>query len=331
MTIPATLGPSTRIGQCGVYDVDRDAFYMAYGVTPKGTHLNDFWRLDLLTHTWRLVARKLLSPRAYPSAVLVGRLMYIFGGALDGDFYSDLHAVNVDTGEIIAVNHTGNSLCERTSPLMIARSGFLYIWGGYNGTAQRELVRLPIGGGEAQKFPEHHTGLSAPAYCCHNGTTYVFGGATGTGMSILDPEAGSLIPMPCIGTEPCEDLSRPSLVSADEFIFLIGGDAPAKHMHLFALDVKRRWWFAFHVRPDGETLTTADGHVSKSGLFMLPREHSASVFYSPKERELVSVMGSRLDDPPPVFKIAIGEALAVLHARSDLLEAFLATSKPDVL
>jgi hypothetical protein len=115
-------------------------------------------------------------------------------------------------------------------------------------------------------------------------------------------------------------------VAADEFVFLIGGEASSAHMHLFALDVRRLWWFAFHVRPDCDTLSTEDGTVSSVGLFMMPREYGAAVVYRKKTRELVSAMGSRMHEPPPIFRIGIGEALGVIHLRSDMLEAYAATS-----
>jgi hypothetical protein len=150
----------------------------------------------------------------------------------------------------------------------------------------------------------------------------VYGGITGTPMAIFDPETGGFKAMPCVGVEPGAELSHASLVSADEYIFLVGGDARTKYMHLYALDVKRKWWFAFHVRPDNETLSVSDGVVNRLGLFMLPREHSVSIVYSPRERQLVCAMGSRLIDPPPVFTIAIGEALGALHLRNDMLDLF---------
>jgi hypothetical protein len=46
-----------------------------------------------------------------------------------------------------------------------------------------------------------------------------------------------------------------------------------------------------------------------------------------ESRELVSVMGSRMKEPPPIFRIGIGEALGVIHLRSDMLEAYAQTSK----
>jgi len=94
-------------------------------------------------------------------------------------------------------------------------------------------------------------------------------------------------------------------------------------MHVLALDVRRKWWFAFYVRPDNVSLTVADGGVNKSGQFMLPREHSASIVYSPRERQFVSVMGSDAADPPRVFTIAVGEALGALHLTNDIPDLFL--------
>jgi hypothetical protein len=146
-------------------------------------------------------------------------------------------------------------------------------------------------------------------------------------MVVFNPENGHFAPFPCIGTEPPSDLSHASLVSVDDFIFLMGGESHLKFVHVFALDVDRQWWFALHVRPDGESLSAGDGFVNRQGLFMLPSEHSASIVYSPKCRQIVSVMGSKMADPPPVFLLSIGACLAVLHLRTDMREMF----KMDVL
>lgn len=319
VTYPTTLSPVSRIGQCHVFDKAGDTVYIAYGIDANGNYLNDMWALHLKTMSWRVVSRGLLSPRAYPSAVLVGRYMYVFGGAIENEFFADLHAINLDTGEVQMIPVSGEGPCPRTSPMFFLFGQKLYIWGGYDGTAQSGVYSIDCTGGEWTLWKETHSGLPAPATCVHNDTHFVFGGVDGTGMATFDPTNG-FMQMQCIGTEPAVDLSRTSLVSADEFVFLIGGEASYPYMHVFALDVKRNWWFAFHVRPDGDSLSVKDGVVNKIGLFMLPREHSATVVYSTQERELVSVLGSRMHEPPPVFKISIGEALAVVHLRSDMLE-----------
>ena len=327
MTMPTTLGPAARMGQCTVYDKQKDALVIAYGVDGSGTHFNDAWALDLHTLTWRLVSRSLLEPRAYASAVLVDRFMIVFGGACHNTFFADLHAINVDTGEVIRIPFGGDAPCARTSPMLFERGGRLFLWGGYDGTAQAGVYTIDVKGGNWSLISQTHSGLPAPACCIHDDVCYVFGGVDGSPMSIFEPELGTFRPMPCLGTEPPVDLARCALVSGDEFIFLVGGEASFDYMHLFALEVRRNWWFAFHVRPDNDTLSTSDGIVNKIGLFMLPREHSASVVYSPRERELVGVLGSRMREPPPIFRVHIGEALAVIHLRSDMLEVLLATQK----
>jgi hypothetical protein len=204
---------------------------------------------------------------------------------------------------------------------MVATSGgFVFVWGGFNGTAQSSLFRLPVGGGQWERIGDPKA-AAAPVPCLHGSLWYVYEG----GLSLFEPETGNIHSVPCIGTEPAEDLARPALVSADEYVFLVGGETSSRFMHLFALDVRRHWWYAFHVRPDNNTLSTDDGSISAIGLFMMPREHAAAVVYSPKTRELISIMGSRMHEPPPIFKIAIGEALGVIHLRSDMLEVYTAT------
>lgn len=323
MKFQDAITPTPRIGQCSVYDPVKDSLVIAYGLSPDGKYLNDAWSLSLIDLKWTRIAQTLLTPREYPSAVLIGRRMFIFGGAVENEFFADLHYLDLDTGEVRLIEARGDAPGPRTSPGLFASDKALYLWSGWNGRAHGSVYTLTAGDCIWRRYDKPHTGVPAPACCWHKGKYYVYGGATGTPMSVFDPETGELEPMPCIGTEPTQELAHAALVSCDEYVMLIGGESTVQYMHLFALDVKRKWWFAFHVRPDGETLMVSDGVVNKAGLFMLPREHSASIVYSPRERQLVSVMGSKMADPPPVFTISVGEALGALHLRNDMLDLFL--------
>ena len=319
------VGPSPRIGQCSVYDPETDSLIIAYGVDSSGNYLNDCWGLRLDPLEWRLISSKLLSPRAYSSSVLHHGKMFIFGGACENKFFDDLHFVDLKTGKITVINIEGSlKPSPRTSPALFSSDHHIYMWSGYDGRAHGGIYRIRPDGSpiEWHKSPKSSTGIPAPSYCEHKGEYYVFGGVTGTPLAKLDPIKGEFKPIPCIGVEPTHDLSHAALVSADEFIFLIGGEHTTKFMHIFALDVKRNWWFCFNVRPDNNTLSYGDGIINKTGMFMLPREHSASVIYSPHEREIVSVMGSKMHNPIPVFKLKIGAALGVIHLRSDMLDLF---------
>ncbi|OHT14922.1 Kelch motif family protein [Tritrichomonas foetus] len=322
MELSHGISPVPRIGQCCVHDPVTDSLVIAYGLDSDGNFLDDCWALHLATLQWRRIREHCLSPREYPSAVLLGRKMVVFGGACGSTFFSDLHFIDLDTGEINIVSSHGRQPVPRTSPAMFSFNDHIYLWAGFDGRAHGGIYRISPNNQHWHRFDVSHTGVPAPAYCVHKGVCYVFGGVTGTPISTFDPQTGQFTPVTCTGTEPTHELTHASLVSADEYIFLIGGESTVKFMHIYALDVKRKWWFAFHVRPDNQSLSLADGIINKVGLFMLPREHSCSVAYSSRERALVSVMGSRMVNPAPVFRISLGLPLAALHLRNDMLDLF---------
>ncbi|OHT11056.1 Kelch motif family protein [Tritrichomonas foetus] len=322
MTYPHGVPPEPRVGQCHVFDSQRDELIIAYGSDASGKCLNDAWILNLKTFNWRNLSRGLLSPRQYPSATLVGRKMYIFGGASNLDFFGDLHCVDIDTGVLTVIQTTGQAPSPRTSPVIFYFDNSIFIWSGFDGNTDGDLYMVPATGGEWRVVKQEMTDRAAPAFCHFGDDLYVFGSSKGNGLLSFNRKTLQFDIVNCTGPAPLPELTHPSLVAADEYLFVIGGEATLRYMYLFALDVRRRWWFAFHVRPDNNSVILTDGIVSKIGLFMMPREHSVAVAYSRSEKELISVMGSRLLNPTPVFKIAIGEALGVLHLRSDMYDMF---------
>jgi hypothetical protein len=238
-------------------------------------------------------------------------------------FYADLHYVDIDTGAVTVVPTSGDQPVSRTSAVFFNNGGRLYVWAGYDGSALGDLYSVDINGGQWTHQHQDLSGRAAPSYCIHKGECYVFGSTKGAGLCRFNADTEFFEAVQAIGTAPQPTLNHTIMVSGDEYIFVVGGKANYEYMHLFALDVKRSWWFAFHVRPDMKSISLSDGFVSKIGLFMMPRQHSSSIAYSHKSRELVNVMGSRMNDPSPVYKISVGEAFGVLHLRSDMYEMFL--------
>lgn len=321
MNFPNTLAPIPRVGQCHVYDPTNNSLIVAYGVDANGNCLNDAWALYLKEMKWVKIAKELLSPREYPSATLVGRDMIIFGGHANNHFFDELHSFNLDSGAITLIQ-TQNCPSARTCPLLWYQNDFLYLWSGYNGLLQTELYKVSFADPTWKSFPQDTAGRAAASSCVHNGDLYVFGSSKGNGLMKFNTDTDQFESVACTGSLPSSELNHPALVSADEYIFVIGGEETYPYMYLFALDVKRKWWFAFHVRPDQQTLVLDDGIISKTGHFMMPREHSASVVYSNHDRNLICTMGSRFINPAPVFAISIGDSLGVLHLRSDMYELF---------
>lgn len=288
MHYPESIAPITRVGQCAVFDEKNNTVIIAYGCGPNNKCLNDAWAFNLKTFAWKCLSRSLRGPRQYASAALAHRRMYIFGGICDNHFYGDLHYIEIDTGEVVPVIVEGPSPCPRTSPIFFTNvaQDILYLWSGYtyDGSSNdlHEVVNvldLSMPALQWQHFHDSFPGRSSASYCLHNDRHYIFGSTKSNGLLTFSEATSDFTTITCTGSEPQPDLNHTSMASVDEYIFLIGGEATFNYMHLFALDVKRKWWFAFHIRPDGESFATSDGIVNKLGLFMMPREYSTTFVY----------------------------------------------------
>jgi len=322
MSFPNGVSPTPRLGQCYCYDSENDQMIIAYGCDSDGNCLDDVWALDFPSFKWKCICRHALSPRKGCTSILIGRKMYVYGGLCDRVFFGDLHTICIDDGSVDIISCGGDFPSPRTGSVLFSTHNSMFLWSGFDGNLQNDIHQLTFDNLLWSRFDSNYSGRPAPAFCTHKGEHFVFGSAKSNGLLKFDPVNLSLDQIECSGTEPSPELSHAALVSADEFMFLVGGETNSEHMHIFACEVKRKWWFAFHIRPDGESLVLADGIVNKIGLFMLPREFSAAVVYKEKTRELISSMGSRMINPPPIFKISIGQALGLMHIRSDMLEIF---------
>lgn len=329
MSIPSGVNPMPRIGHAWCYSPERDSIYIAYGRGGNGDYYSDCWCLNLAEKRWYTVSKKLLSPRAGVTGLYYNGKLYMFGGYMGTEYFADLHSVDLDSGEIQTYNFPGDCPSPRAEAAMFFAGGHLTIWGGHD-VHTPDSVSVLDGG--TWVTAGTHPGRAAPAFCVFQSPrggpqqTFCFGSAPSEGLLRFDASGGSFEAVDTTGTVPPAGITRGVMVPGDEFVFMIGGEAAGAHMHVFALEVRRNWWFAFHVRPDGESLTVEDGIVNKIGLFMLPREFGSSIAYRQEQRELVGVLGSRLDDPPRAYTIAIGEALGTIHFRSDMLEMFQATA-----
>jgi len=323
------LGPISRLRHCWVYNYENDELVIAYGTDANNMALNDAWALSFKTNTWRCINQALKGPRHSASSVLLGEKMFIFGGYNDHSYFADLHYINIFTGVVFDVMSYGVTPSPRITPVMHKVNDMqMVLWGGYcNNVVDDSLYVYNIRDDKWNETPNFQTNRPFPSYCTYSDNLYVFGSTKGHALIKFSNKFFEFESIDCTGVEPPRDLTLSSLIGADEFIFLIGGESTSQFMHIYAYDVKKRWWFAFHVRPDSQTLSLMDGYVNEIGLFMLPREFSSSLVYREQTRELVSVMGSRIMSPQPIFKIEIGTALGVLHLRNDMFECFHNTYK----
>ncbi|KAK8893250.1 hypothetical protein M9Y10_021667 [Tritrichomonas musculus] len=320
--VPDPPTPIARAAQCYVYDSFTNQIFIAYGMDNHQKYLNDCWSLNLSTLKWNLFKQELLSPRCYATALLItnfqSREMFIFGGYNGFQYFSDLHSINLDNGQITCYDTTASP---RQSALLFASPTSIFIYSGYNGTELRSFTEYNIQTRECINTEiVDFRGRSAASFVESYDKVhwFVFGDTIGHPLLRFDNKTKQFNEMSCAGFGPPANLKNALICCADHYLFVTGGQKDSPYTYVYGLDIDRQTWLVFSIQPDGETVTNSDGCV-KNGNFQVPRSHSGVMAYSPSTRSLMSVMGNRYTEPPPVQIVYIGDALSVLHLKSDIL------------
>ncbi|OHT06998.1 Kelch motif family protein [Tritrichomonas foetus] len=328
---PNMIGPHARSGHFTVVDDDEQVAYIGYGTSSCGEQLVDLWCLNLNNFCWREI--KLIgndaTPRNGARAVLVHspiKRLFVFCGYINRSYTNSFQAIDIDTGIVTDIQTYGNIPDRRSTPVMQCNNNKIYMWGGYNGSWPNELHVLDLDTFEWSTFPCNEKGRTSIPSILYKNHILSYGGSHSEGILTIDTLIPAVKILPTTGfPPPCEIMSS-GMVRSDNLLFYFGGKSKDSNWTvLYAYDIEKRWWFIFHVRPDGETVTLSDGNVSENGIFMLPRVHSFGVAYSRNRRTIVAFLGLPFTDPPNLFMINIGEALGFINLRSDMGEALLLT------
>jgi len=326
---PPSICPSPRSGHFFVSTPDRSKLYIGYGLGKDGALYSDLWCLDMVTMTWKeipLIGNK-VSPRVGTRAVLYGDYAILFGGYCAPVYFGDLHTINVVTGEVRIIETNGPEPPPRSTPLTVVYDNKYYMWGGYNGNYTNTLHVLDIPSRTWTEYPQDIVGRTAIPYIQIDDMVYSYGNSKQGGIIEFDLKNYKLQVVPTTGPEPPSNMMSAGMELVENFIFFMGGKSNAKSSLVYSYDIKKKWWFVFHILPDGETTTMADGTISDIGLFLLPRFYCFALTYYPPKRQLVATLGEPLKDPPPIFIVSIGEALGIIHLRDDMLDCFSRTNQ----
>ena len=328
LVFPSGASPAARTGQCSIYDEDTDSLIIAYGIDSRGQHLNDMWALDLRTFTWRQISSELRRPRTNARAVKFQREMLVFGGCTTKKkkhgkvkYLADLHAINLDTGTVTVFD--SSRVMPRENACLFISDTSLFVWSGYNGADIIEFAEFRFAD-QSWIVQELNTesGRRAASFLSYQNSQFdfIFGSTRGHPLSRFDKQIKQIEVMKCLGTAPPPELLNAMLTIAGNFLFVFGGEMEkSAYSYLYALDLNKLYWFPFYISPDNDTTSYEDGEVTNQGIFKLPRQNSGAFAYSPRTRSLVCSMGSLLIEPVPLSVIYIGNALAILNHRSDLL------------
>jgi hypothetical protein len=246
---------------------------------------------------------------------LIGTHLVLFGGYSDQNYFADLHTIDVNTGEVALVPTQGCMPSPRSTPVVAIHGNSFYVWGGFNGDYPSELNVLNFKTMTWTQFPQKVAGRMAVPFEIAGNTMYIYGGSKTGGMLCLDFDALEFTTRETIGVGPPTAVTGAGMVRIGRYLIFFGGRMNNDWSLMYACDLIRMWWFVFHVVPDGQTVSIADGSVSELGLFMLPRLHSFGMCYVHETRQIVAFLGH-----PPIFVISCGEALSIINLREDMLD-----------
>lgn len=325
---PNCVCPIPRAGHFTVHDQENNLMYVGYGLDQEDNPLNDLWVFNLNDYKWREIhlSGQRVSPRVGARAILSGKFLIVFGGYANKQYFADLHSINVETGECRIIETNGEVPPPRSTPIVTMHDGKFFIWGGYNGAYISTLHILHVDSRTWEHIPQDIQGRTAIPGCLVGDKFYSYGSSKQNGIIRIDLTNNKVELIETTGAEPPSTVMGAGMVKVENLLFFFGGKSSSSWTLVYAFDVTKNWWFVFHVMPDGDSVSVADGTVSELGLFMVPRINAFSLVYNERKRELVATLGDPMSNPPHLFIVAIGDALGVIHQRDDMLEAMRNTN-----
>ena len=169
-------------------------------------------------------------------------------------------------------------------------------------------------------YPQNINGRTAFSYIQINSKIYIFGSSKSGELLILDLENNLFNIENTSGCIPNFEISGAEMINIGKYLFFIGGKDKCKYMSIYTLDIEKKWWFVFHIKPDCDTTTFDDGIINDIGLFLIPRIDSFGCVYLKNKRKIITLLCNPQNDPPYFNSYFLGDALGIINLRDDLLD-----------
>lgn len=321
--------PSPRTGHFSCFSDTLKSAIIGFGVGSDGEYYNDIWVLNPVTRFWACLPTngQEISPRSGSRATVIGNFLFVFGGSREPEFFNDLYSIDLTTGTTNFIQTTGDIPSPRTSAIFASSQDGkeIILWGGYDGTWPSELYSLDTETFVWSSYQQDISGRTNVAFTTVEDTIYAYGSSKTGGLLTIDMKEHIVRIQPTAGPEPLPTITDAALVKFDNYLMFIGGKAATPSTLIYAINLESYRWFVFHILPDGLTVSAVDGIINDLGLFMLPRIYSIGAIYQEEGREIIAFLGYPTQEPSNLFVLNVGEALALLHLRSDMLQ----TLKPE--
>ncbi|EAY02224.1 Kelch motif family protein [Trichomonas vaginalis G3] len=320
---PYGVTPTPRVGHFHSYDPDRALVYVGYGCQEGCKLQNDVWALETTTQKWHHIEVKgyHASPRTGCSGVFWRGHILVYGGYTEEEYVGDLHAISCEDGNCEQLHTTGEVPPPRQYPILGVYENRFYVWGGYNGTYPSDLYVLDLDTLVWKSYKTNIQGRSSAPYTVVGSDIYSYGGSKTATMLHIDMTTNTVEEISGGGSPPQPDSVNAGMAATPDTIYWFGAIPNAEFGFVYAYDISRKWWFIFHVRPDGDTVGMADGRVDSFGLFQLPLIQYHTMQYESRTRTVLCVLGTPLKNPPPTVAVQLGDAIPAIHLRQDMLDA----------
>lgn len=307
-------------GQSYAYSDDKEILYIAFGELGNKRMNQNLITYNARSKKFGVFMKNIGEGRVHSSMVLDNGFLYIFGGNNGSEYLSEFMRIDTRTKEIVKLPMEGeNAPCPRSSAVIGHNNGKIIIWGGNRGLSIDGAIHVfDTKTNEWSKYETSQKTRFEPGYVQRGQYIYIYGSSEKHGLLRLDTESMELVDLNETGTKPQSTVSHPSLVCCGDFLLCFGGTSSYLYTHLFAYDIKKNWWFVFHIKPDESTIDI--GEITDIGLFKFPRQDSQASFYNDSERSVYFMFGNRMEDHVPVYELCLGKAFARLNERKDLLD-----------
>ncbi|OHT05659.1 Kelch motif family protein [Tritrichomonas foetus] len=335
---PNSINPEARYGHfyCNVSDnvdigsnVNSPLSYVGYGQSDDITYLatDHIWQFDSNLRKWTKLklTGHTISKRSDSCSVIVGNLIYIFGGKCENKYFADFHTININTNVVTLIQATGHAPHPMAGAFMASYDNKIFIWGGFNGKiVNKSLFIYDTFTKSWHSKVLDIEGRYNAASTYYQNYMYIYGHADskkdGCKLVMIDLQAQEANYVTTTGKGPISDHMYGRMTKIGQYLFYFGGKAKNAFTMLYALDLERMWWFLVHIRPDNDTVTVNDGRINESGFFLIPRFHSFGCCFSRARREIIAFLGYPVSKIPCLFILGIGTALGVINLRNDMLD-----------
>lgn len=320
---PTGKCPTPRSSHFTAYSEELRTCFIGYGKKRDGTLLNDVWALDIDDLRWTKLklTGDVISPREGAVATMMGNYIVVFGGQEDENtFFTQLHTIDVTTGEVLVADARGTKPTPRANAVMAIYRKRLYIWGGVNAAKVSELNVLDFATMKWGIVDTTVKGAAGAAWAVSKQRIFVYGGGKkSTKFSVVDMKNNNVIKVESQGSAPKSEVLNAGMIKVGGYLLFFGGEYKNNYTYVYACELSTLWWFVFFVAPDGETTSISDGKISADGVFQLPRTSSFSSIYDPVKRQILAFLGHPHKSVTPIFILSVGEALSFLNLREDMM------------